>query len=67
MSPFEAPESLSKSAVTEKTLLAIAEAIRDLDFGQVVVTVHGGRAVQLDRTERTRLQQRDYHEQGSGI
>lgn len=66
MPPVGASDPSRKSAMTEKTLIAIAEAVRGLDFGQIVVTIHGGRVVQLDRTERTRLQQ-DYHEHGSGI
>ena len=32
----------------------IAEQIKGLQFGQVLVTVHDGQIVQIDRTERTR-------------
>ncbi|MCR8659426.1 YezD family protein [Paenibacillus endoradicis] len=34
----------------------IAEQINGLQFGQVLVTVHDGQIVQIDRTERTRYQ-----------
>lgn len=34
----------------------IAEQINGLQFGQIVVTVHDGQIVQIDRTERTRYQ-----------
>ena len=34
----------------------IAEQINGLQFGQVLVTVHDGKIVQIDRTERTRYQ-----------
>lgn len=34
----------------------IAEQLNGLQYGQVVVTVHDGQIVQIDRTERTRYQ-----------
>lgn len=34
----------------------IAEQLEGMQYGQVVVTVHDGQIVQIDRTERTRYQ-----------
>lgn len=36
-------------------LKEVARALRGLRFGEVVVTVHDGRVVQVTRTERVRL------------
>ena len=33
----------------------IAEAIRSLEFGQVVITVHNSRVVQIEKVEKIRL------------
>jgi hypothetical protein len=34
----------------------VADALVGLKFGQIVVTVHDGNVVQIERIERTRLQ-----------
>lgn len=34
----------------------IVEQIEGLQYGQIIVTVHDGQIVQIDRTERTRYQ-----------
>jgi hypothetical protein len=39
-----------------RTLEQVRKALADLRFGEIVVTVQDGVAVQLERTERTRLQ-----------
>jgi hypothetical protein len=39
-----------------KALDHIARALRGLRFGEVTITVQDGVAVQVERTERTRLQ-----------
>ena len=35
-------------------LRMVGEALRDLRYGQVVIQVHGGSVVQIERTEKTR-------------
>lgn len=35
-------------------LRMVAEALQDLRFGQVVIQVHAGSVVQIERTEKTR-------------
>jgi hypothetical protein len=36
-------------------LQRIAEVVNGLEYGSVVITVHDGRIVQIDRTERKRF------------
>ena len=33
----------------------VKEFIQDLNYGEVVLSVHGGRVVQVERTEKVRL------------
>jgi hypothetical protein len=44
----------------------LADAVKKLKFGQVVVTVHNSKIVQIDRTEKIRFNDANY-ENGSGI
>lgn len=39
----------------EPVLRAVDEAIASLDYGSIVITVHGARVVQLDVTRRRRF------------
>ena len=43
---------------TEKSefVREIMEALENLSFGQVVITVHDSKVVQMDRTEKTRFE-----------
>ncbi|MCA0755514.1 YezD family protein [Paenibacillus sp. N4] len=38
----------------QQWLQKIAEQVDGIQYGQVTITVHDGRIVQIDRTERTR-------------
>ncbi|NIK78502.1 hypothetical protein FHS15_003640 [Paenibacillus castaneae] len=40
--------------VDQQWLERIAEQVNGLSYGHVTITVHDGRIVQIDRTERTR-------------
>ncbi len=42
----------------EASLVAIAEAVRSIRFGTVVVVVQDGRVIQIEKTEKTRLRNR---------
>jgi hypothetical protein len=50
MSPT--PESPGES---DNALSRVADALRGLAFGTVTITVHDGAVVQIDRTERVRV------------
>lgn len=43
-------------ATLREPLTAIVEALSGLRFGQLLVVVHDGAVVQIDRTERRRLE-----------
>ena len=44
----------SDSGSLAEVLRLVGEALRDLRYGQVVIQVHGGSVVQIERTEKTR-------------
>ena len=54
--PFST-ESQPRSAEdpSSRVIELVREALRSIRFGQVVLTVHDGVVVQLDRLEKTRL------------
>lgn len=45
----------AKGAASEAALRHIEEALRELRYGSVVVTVQDGVVVQIDRTEKSRI------------
>ena len=51
------PQTLAAHAPAEAedALAAIREYLRSLRFGSIAITVHDGRIVQLDVTEKRRL------------
>jgi hypothetical protein len=49
------PLPLTEDPLEQETLDAIRNALRGLQFGQVVVIVQDGVVVQVDRTDRRRL------------
>lgn len=51
-----APQAGSQSGLPEGVAQAIVNALRGLRFGQVTLIVHDGRVMQIDRTDRHRLQ-----------
>jgi hypothetical protein len=44
----------SGSAALAEVLRLVGEALHDLRYGQVVIQVHGGSVVQIERTEKMR-------------
>lgn len=53
--PPSKPAGTDDLARTSVPLSAIAEAIAKLRFGAILLTVHDGRLVQMDVTERQRF------------
>jgi hypothetical protein len=53
--PPSKPAGAEPASSTSIPLSAIAEAIARLRFGAVTLTVHDGRLVQMDVTERQRF------------
>ena len=52
---MKAAESAAEERLKDADLDQIAAALRGLRFGQVIITVQDGVIVQIDRTERRRL------------
>ena len=54
---YQPPAEAERSAPPPKepVLHAVEEAIAGLDYGSIVITVHGARVVQLDVTRRRRF------------
>lgn len=53
--PAIPPPMTDKQRHVEKSLGNIRDALLNLSFGSVVITVHNDRVVQVDVTEKTRL------------
>lgn len=56
-----------KNIVNEAIMKEIIEALNSLKYGYVQITVHNSRVVQIDRTEKTRLDDIWHVENGEGI
>ena len=56
-SRFAAPATPRVEAVPEAAVAQIVAALGRIRFGDIRLTVHEGRLVQLDITERTRFSQ----------
>jgi len=48
--------------IDEVLLERILERLNGLEYGSVLITVHDGKIVQIDRTERKRYQDQDQHQ-----
>jgi hypothetical protein len=56
-----------KSIVTDAIIKEIIEALNNLKYGHVQITVHNSRIVQIDKTEKTRFDEIWLTENGGGI
>jgi hypothetical protein len=55
MSKFEQSLSYDAQRLLEESISSVREALSGLKFGNVSLTVHEGRVVQIDVTEKKRL------------
>ena len=55
--PSESPDSrqAETSRLLDESIASVREALAGLRYGQVAITVHEGRVVQIDVTEKKRL------------
>ena len=51
----------SKEAEPARWLEVVSEQVNHLRFGVVQIVVHGGRVVQIEKTEKVRLDKPDGH------
>lgn len=56
----------NKVAIPPKILALLADTLSKLEFGQITITVHHSRIVQIDSTEKFRFPD-TLHENGGGI
>lgn len=56
-----------KNIVNDAIIKEIVEALNDLKYGQIQVTVHNSKIVQIDKTEKTRFDDIWFIEKGGGI
>jgi hypothetical protein len=60
------PEN-NTDAVNERIVKELADVVKSIKFGQLVITIHNSKIVQVDKTEKYRYQEPNYFEKGSGI
>lgn len=51
-----ATTQLNAAVDDERVISAIAEALRNIQFGAVEITLHNGQVVQIERKEKFRFQ-----------
>lgn len=56
-----------KKAVNDEILKEVFELLNNLKYGNVQITVHNSRVVQIDKTEKTRFDEIRKLENGSAI
>jgi hypothetical protein len=61
------PMTQRKPEDRDELVQLILKSIESLDYGQVLITVHGSKVVQIEKVERTRLDLKPQMEQGGGI
>lgn len=54
-SPNPTPRPAAQNGLREEDYQSVRDALAGLRFGLVTITVHEGRLVQIDRTEKQRL------------
>lgn len=55
MTPLGPPPHWSDTPAGQAALVAISRAFERIRYGEIRLTLHDGRLVQIDVTERTRL------------
>lgn len=56
-----------KNLVNDAIVKDIIETINNLKYGQIQITVHNSRIVQIEKTEKTRFDDIWFSEKGGGI
>jgi hypothetical protein len=57
----------NQTAYESEVLKRVSKALSGIKYGAVVITVHNGKVVQLERTEKTRYDDDQYVVRGGGI
>lgn len=56
-----------KNIVNDAIVKDIIETVNNLKYGQIQITVHNSRIVQIEKTEKTRFDDIWFSEKGGGI
>jgi hypothetical protein len=56
-----------KNGVNEAIAKEIISALNSIEYGQIQITVHNSRIVQIEKTEKTRFDDIWFSEKGGGI
>jgi hypothetical protein len=51
----------------DTVLKELAAAAKTIKYGQILITVHNSRIVQIDKTEKLRFDSPAYYDKGGGI
>jgi hypothetical protein len=51
----------------DTVLKELAAAVKTIKYGQILITVHNSRVVQIDKTEKLRFDSPTYYDKGGGI
>ena len=60
-------EILKGEVINEKLIRRIAESLKGIKFGHVLITVHNHKVVQIDRTDKSRCEITVQEIDGGGI
>ena len=50
------PDSAKGEVINDKLIRRIADSLKGIKFGHVLITVHNNKVVQIDRTEKNRCE-----------
>jgi hypothetical protein len=56
-----------KNIINDDLIKEIIKAVDSLQYGYVQIVIHNNKIVQIDRTEKTRLEGISIYEEGGGI
>ncbi len=60
-------ETTKGEPINEKLIRRIADSLKGIKFGQVLITVHNHKVVQIDRTDKNRCELAVQIRDGDGI
>ncbi|HEX3018996.1 MAG TPA: YezD family protein [Chitinispirillaceae bacterium] len=60
-------ESTKGEVINEKLIRRIADSLKGVKFGHVLITIHNHKVVQIDRTEKNRCELIVLESDGGGI
>jgi hypothetical protein len=59
--------NFNTGVLNDAAIKELASAAKTIKYGQILITVHNSRIVQIDKTEKIRFEAPAYYEKGDGI